>query len=74
MMALSPSNKKQLLFYTAAMVYVGQLSSWVLDTVQVRQERHEYPIWVTDRWDAENWRECLLQLGCDRTAIERFLS
>ena len=28
-------------------------------------------MWVTDKWDAENWRECLLQLGCDRTAIER---
>ena len=52
---------------------LASFPSWVLDTVQERQERHEYPMWVTDRWDAENWRECLLlQLGCDRTAIERF--
>ena len=29
-------------------------------------------MWVTDTWDAENWRECLLQHGCDRAAIERF--
>ena len=48
---------------------LASFPSWVLDTVQERQERHEYPMW---RWDAENWRECLLQLGCDRTAIERF--
>ena len=36
------------------------------------QDDREYPMWVTDKWDAENWRECLLQLRCDRTAIERY--
>ena len=44
--------------------------SWLRDSLQ---ERHEYPMWDTDKWDAENWRECFLQLGCDPTAIARFL-
>lgn len=30
-------------------------------------------MYVTDKWDPENWRECLIyQLGCDPTAIPQF--
>ena len=28
---------------------LASFPSWVLDTLQERQERHEYPMWVTDR-------------------------
>ena len=47
--------------------------SWVLETLQERQERHEYPMWVTDKLDPYNRYEVLKeQLGCDPPAMAKF--
>ena len=52
---------------------LASFPSWMLDTLQERQECHEYPMWVTDTWDPEYWRECLKdKLGCDPPSIAQF--
>ena len=50
---------------------LASLPSWLRDALQ---DDHEYPMWVTDKWDPYNWHEVLKeQLGCDPPAIAQFI-